>query len=106
MATAVLDAARITDWDSFHAVSAEAFGFPDFYGRNMDAWIDCLTDFDGGMSRFALAQDETLTIELRGASEFCERCPEIALALMSATAAINERSLEQGAPPRLALLLA
>jgi RNAse (barnase) inhibitor barstar len=22
------------------------FGFPDFYGRNMDAWIDCMTDID------------------------------------------------------------
>jgi RNAse (barnase) inhibitor barstar len=27
---------RISDWDSFHSVFAEVFGFPDFYGRNMD----------------------------------------------------------------------
>jgi len=24
----------ISDWSSFHAISAETFGFPDFYGRN------------------------------------------------------------------------
>jgi hypothetical protein len=106
VATVVLDAARIADWDSFHAVSAASFGFPAFYGRSMNAWIDCLTDLDGGMSRVALKSHETLTIELRGAGDFAERCPEIALALMSATAAINARSLEDGARPRLALLLA
>ncbi|MCA9610738.1 MAG: barstar family protein [Myxococcales bacterium] len=28
---------RIVDWDTFHDVFAEAFGFPGFYGRNLDA---------------------------------------------------------------------
>ena len=37
-----IDTARITDWGTFHDVFAEAFGFPDFCGRNMDAWIDCI----------------------------------------------------------------
>jgi len=33
----------ITDWASFHDVFMHTLGFPDFYGRNMDAWIDCMT---------------------------------------------------------------
>ncbi len=33
-----IDTNRIVDWNSFHDVFAEAFGFPDFYGRNMNAW--------------------------------------------------------------------
>jgi RNAse (barnase) inhibitor barstar len=41
-----LDCDRITDWESFHAVFAEVFGFPSFYGRNMDAWIDCMSYLD------------------------------------------------------------
>ncbi|QDT15385.1 barstar family protein [Alienimonas californiensis] len=41
-----LDARRITDWQTFHTVFAEVFGFPDFYGRNMNAWIDCMTSLD------------------------------------------------------------
>src|SRR4029453_9462823 len=41
-----IDARRITNWDTFHQVFAEAFGFPDFYGRNMNAWIDCMTSLD------------------------------------------------------------
>lgn len=32
--------------DSFHEYFAEIFGFPDFYGHNMDAWIDCITYLD------------------------------------------------------------
>ena len=105
MTIAVLDATQITGWDSFHAESARAFGFPDVYGRNMDAWIDCLTDLDGGMSRFSLAFGETLTIEVRGARDFAARCPQIAAALSEAIAAVNERSREAGEPPRLALML-
>lgn len=96
MATAVLDATAITDWDSFHAESARAFGFPDFYGRNLDAWIDCLTYLNDGMSRFNLPPGETLTIEVRGAEDFATRCPEIAAALMEAVAAVNERRWEMG----------
>lgn len=40
MATVRLPTERITDWESFHEVCREVFGFPDFYGMNMDAWID------------------------------------------------------------------
>ena len=49
-----LDTARIADWDSFHDVCAQALGFPGFYGRNMNAWIDCMTSLDeprDGMTR-------------------------------------------------------
>jgi hypothetical protein len=106
MPNAVLDARAITGWDSFHSVSREAFGFPDFYGRNMNAWHDCLTHLDDGMSRFDLAADETLTIVVRGAHDFAQRCPQIALALMEAVAFVNYRNMESGAPARLMLLLA
>ncbi|WP_206361205.1 barstar family protein, partial [Pseudomonas viridiflava] len=37
------DANLISDWQTFHNVFAEQFGFPVFYGRNMDAWVDCLS---------------------------------------------------------------
>ena len=42
---------QINDWDTFQDTFAQALGFPGFYGRNMDAWIDCLTyaDEDDGM---------------------------------------------------------
>lgn len=33
---------ELRDWASFHEASAEKFGFPDYYGRSRDAWIDCM----------------------------------------------------------------
>jgi hypothetical protein len=106
MATAIFDTSDVIDWDTFHAVSRQAFGFPDFYGCNLNAWIDCLTylDLGDGMSRYQLAEGEVLTIEVRGAANFAERMPEQALALVSVTAAVNERYIERGKPPALVLI--
>jgi hypothetical protein len=106
MATAILETSGIVDWDTFHAVSAAAFGFPDFYGCNLNAWIDCLTylDLGDGMSRYHLADGEVLRIEMRDAADFAERMPEQALALVSVTAAVNERYIERGKPPALVLV--
>ena len=80
MAEVTLLTEEIGDWDSFHAVSAAAFGFPSFYGCNNNAWIDCLsylTDADG-MSSFVLSGEERLFISLPGFQSFTERQPEIA----------------------------
>ena len=49
-----IDTTKIRDWASFHDVFTEIFGFPDFYCRNMDAWVDCMTSLDdpaAGMSK-------------------------------------------------------
>lgn len=106
MATAILETHGIVDWDTFHAANEAAFGFPDFYGRNMNAWIDCLTylDLGDGMSRYHLADDEILSIEVRGAEDFAARMPEQALALVTATAAVNQRYAERGKSAKLALI--
>jgi hypothetical protein len=106
MAHVTLDTSAITGWESFHAVSKETFGFPDFYGRNMDAWHDCLTYLNDGMSRFNLPADEMLTIEVRGTHDFFERVPALASALVDAVAFVNVRNLEAGEKARLLLLLA
>jgi len=37
---------KIKDWPSFHRVFQDTLGFPAFYGRNMNAWIDCMTYVD------------------------------------------------------------
>jgi RNAse (barnase) inhibitor barstar len=37
---------EIDDWESFHSVFQRELGFPAFYGRNMNAWIDCLISAD------------------------------------------------------------
>ncbi|MGY4725458.1 barstar family protein [Burkholderia pyrrocinia] len=42
MTTVFVDTTEITDWPSLHRVFSRVFGFPPFYGNNLDALIDCL----------------------------------------------------------------
>lgn len=94
---------QITDWDSFHDTFAHLLGFPDFYGRNMDAWIDCLTYEDDGMTAYPLQAGDVLTLQLSNCREFRARCSEIYQALIDSAAFVNWRRIELGDPPILAL---
>ncbi len=46
METCVLDGEKITGREELHDRLAASLGFPDWYGRNLDALYDCLTDLD------------------------------------------------------------
>ena len=73
-----IDTTKIRDWASFHDVFSEAFSFPDFYGRNMNAWIDCMTSLDdlaAGMLRIHASKGGVVTLQLDGIDGFAERCP-------------------------------
>lgn len=96
---------EITDWDSFHDVFAAALGFPDFYGRSMDAWIDCLTscDEDDGLASVVVGPGDVLTLQLDDARAFAERCPEQYAALIECAAFVNWRCIEVGDRSILAL---
>jgi RNAse (barnase) inhibitor barstar len=100
-----IDAAQITDWGGFHAVFAEAFGFPDWYGRNMDAWIDLMTylDEDSATTSISVAPGEIVTIEVAGARRLRERLPEIYAALVECAAFVNWRRIERGGTAYLCL---
>jgi hypothetical protein len=106
MATVRLETSKIANWDSFHATCHEAFGFPDFYGMNMDAWIDCLTYLDegDGMSRFHLAPGEKLNIEITDTELFSSRLPEIFSDLIHCTAFVNDRYVAAGKSPLVSLV--
>lgn len=41
-----LDGARMTDAESFHAEAMRAFRFPDYYGRNWDAFDECFGEIE------------------------------------------------------------
>jgi len=107
MARVQLTGTMIVDWDSFHTICAEQFGFPDFYGRNGNAWIDCLTyvDVGDGMSRFHLEPGEKLWIEVTDSESLRERLSPILEALIDWTNSVNARFLHAGAEPRLELVL-
>ncbi len=40
----VLDCAQITDKKQLHKALADALDFPQWYGNNLDALMDCLTE--------------------------------------------------------------
>jgi hypothetical protein len=87
-------------------VFAEAFGFPAFYGRNMNAWIDCMTSLDdpaAGMSKVHAQPGGVLVLALDEVKEFAARCPEQYDAVVECSAFVNWRRIERGAPPVLAL---
>ena len=101
-----IDGSTIIDWDSFHDVFAKAFGFPEFYGRNMDAWIDCMTALDvpeDGMTTVYCEPGTLITIEITNAKSLERRCPEQFSALVDCIAFVNWRRIESGGQPVLTL---
>ena len=106
MAFAQLNTHLITDWASFHLVCKEAFGFPAFYGENMNAWIDCLSYLTGsdGMTQFVLSNGEMFHIEVTNTEDFNSRLPEIFDALVECSAFVNSRYIETQVSARISLI--
>ena len=107
MASAELNGAAILDWDTFHIECQRAFGFPDSYGKTMDAWVDCLSYLrdEDGMSKFRLKPNEKLEIVVRDAAAMRERVPDLLEEMTFCVAGINERYEDYGEKPALALVL-
>jgi RNAse (barnase) inhibitor barstar len=98
---------EIGDWESFHSVFQRVLGFPDFYDRNMNAWVDCLTSADapadGMVAPDAAASEDVLTLQLEDVHDFATRCPEQYEAVRECSAFVNWRRIEVGERPILAL---
>jgi hypothetical protein len=94
-----IDGSKITNWGSFHDRFLETLGFPEFYSRNMDAWIDCMTSLDApedGMSSVHVTPGDTLVLCISGARDLKKRCPDIYDALVECSAFVNYRRIEIG----------
>ena len=90
---------EIKDWDSFHKVFQSTLGFPDFYGKNMNAWVDCMTSLDepeDGMTSIHVKKGEVLVLDLGDCTEFAKRCPVQYEAIIDSTAFVNYRRMEVG----------
>jgi RNAse (barnase) inhibitor barstar len=103
---ASINCAKIRDWSSFHDEFAAVFGFPGFYGRNMNAWIDCMTSLDdpeAGMTSVHAAKDHVLTLQLENVKPFRDQHPDLYAAIIECAAFVNWRRLEVGEPAVLAI---
>jgi len=101
-----VDCERIRDWKSFHDEFSTVFGFPKFYGRNMNAWIDCLTSLDSpgdGMRHVDAEQGHVLTLQLENVVPFREQHPDLYAAIIECAAFVNWRRIETGQSAVLAI---
>jgi RNAse (barnase) inhibitor barstar len=81
-----IDISDVRDWNDFHDLFAKTFNFPDYYGRNMNAWIDC-------MEEFAL-EYVCLNLKVIGMQELKLSNKDIHDALVDCTAYVNFRVFE------------
>ena len=101
-----IDGSRIEDWNSFHDIFSKTLGFPEFYGRNMDAWNDCMTSLDApddGLSSVHVAPGDVMVLCVSGARGLKRRCPDIYDALVECSSFVNYRRIEKGESAVLAL---
>ena len=102
-----IDFQKIEDWESFHTIFKEMMGFPDFYGRNMDAWIDCMSYIDepeSGMSSVTVNEGECLEIKIKGTESAFKDSQEIFQAFIECSAFVNQRFIESGSNTRIKLI--
>lgn len=93
-----MDADMTMDRNSLHEVFKSLFGFPGYYGANMDAWIECMSELDdaeSGITEFKLDRGEMLQIEVAGVESLAKRVPEILEDLVVCTALANQQYLER-----------
>ncbi|MCB9233275.1 MAG: barstar family protein [Bacteroidia bacterium] len=67
--TIELNIGQIKSVADFHETMKNTFGFPDFYGKNIHALIDCLSSLrfpEDAMSLLFLEEDEYLLMEIKG----------------------------------------
>ena len=53
----VIDGRAVSSMDDVHSAFAEALDFPGYYGRNLDALHDCLTEAAGPVTVVVLEAD-------------------------------------------------
>lgn len=104
--TLTINGDDLRTWPGFHDAFAREFRFFPSYGRNLDAWIDCMSSLDesGGTTDFGLADDELVVLQIRDYEDFAEAAGEIAAALVACTAAVNRRYEELDGRARIALV--
>jgi len=87
--------------EQMHQLLKEEFGFPDFYGANGHALIDCLSSLrypEDGMSEITLQHDEILVLECRG---LAFKKDTFLGELIAVVSAVNEREVSRGNKPSL-----
>lgn len=101
-----LDGTAMTTVAGFHAELARGLGLPSWYGANLDALVDCLTDLDApaaGLSTVHAPPGGLVVLAVAAADAMPDA---LATALADAVAFVNFRRRERGLPAVVALAAA
>lgn len=85
----------LKDWEKFHDYFVKTFNFPDYYGRNMDAWNDCMSDY--------CYSNGLVSLHIDNATELKALNPEAFESLVDCSAFINWRSTDKNGEPLIVL---
>ena len=94
MKFATIDTQKVKDKKSLHQEFKNVLGFPDFYGMNWDAWIDCMGDIGGGMLSPEFNTNEPLCVELLQTEDFNKRLPDLMKHLIECTSLVNKHFIQ------------
>ena len=92
MVTYKIKGRKITDWKSFHTEFKKEMDFPEYYGENMNAWIDCVDE---------LTEKQPTLLLIENGEILKEKNPELYLAILECGAFVNHRKIEIGENPNL-----
>jgi ribonuclease inhibitor len=81
MKKCIIDGAQITDRRELHRILAEELDFPEWYGNNLDALYDCLTD-----------EQEEVQIAILHEEEFKQRLGRYAERFLTVLARASEEN--------------
>ena len=92
--SAQIDGSVIVDWDSFHDEFQKQLGFFDGYGRNMDAWNDCMRDmYTNGeyksLTKFDLSDGDTFTLVVVNTAQRKRNAEEVFSAFKGSDSALQ-----------------
>lgn len=65
-----IDGNILADWEKFHDFFADTFDFPHYYGRNMDAWNDCMSDYCYSNGLVSLHMDNATDLKAKNPDAF------------------------------------
>jgi RNAse (barnase) inhibitor barstar len=79
--SAIIDGSKIKDLESFHDEFQSSMGFFEGYGRNTNAWIDCMTDmYTNGeyksLTKFNLNDEDRFILKIINSEEWKKSDPE------------------------------
>jgi len=86
-----INANKLMTWKSFHKEFKRVFNFPDYYGDNMNAWIDCMDELF----------NDPIVINIKNARQLKEKSPDIYFSILECSAFVNYRKTQSGETPTL-----